>query len=133
MDGGEAVIVAGLGCRRHCPAEEVLALVRRALVLAGRGEEALAALAAPAFKSGEAGLHEAAARLGRPLRLIAAERLAELAPLCPTRSRAALRAHGIASIAESAALAGAGLGGRLVLPRIESARATCALAEEARP
>ena len=88
---------------------------------------------APAFKAEEAGLHEAASRLNRPLRLIAAEKLAELAPLCPTRSMAAWRAYGIASIAESAALAAAGPGGRLILPRITSARATCALAEAAGP
>jgi cobalt-precorrin 5A hydrolase len=82
-------------------------------------------LAAPDFKRGEPGLHEAAAALGLPLHFVADAALAAAQPQCLTRSAAALRATGHASIAEAAALA---QGGTLLGPRIASANATCALA-----
>ncbi len=111
------MIVAGIGCRRGCSAEEIVALVRSA----GPAE----ALAAPAFKRDEPGLHEAARQLGLELRFVTDEDLAAVQKLCVTRSAAAERATGHASIAEAAALAG---GGVLLRPRIASANATCALA-----
>jgi cobalt-precorrin 5A hydrolase len=117
MVGHQAMIVAGIGCRRGCTAEEIVALVRAA--------GAADALAAPAFKRHEPGLHEAARQLGLELRFVTDAALAAVQPLCVTRSAAAERTTGHASIAEAAALAG---GGVLVRARIASANATCALA-----
>lgn len=117
------MIAAGLGCRRGCGAEEIAALVRRAEALAGRTADALAA---PASKRDEAGLHGAARLLGLPLRFVDEAALLAVQPRCATVSDAALRAVGVASVAEGAALAVAG--GRLLLPRIAGPRATCALA-----
>jgi len=118
------VIVAGIGCRRGCPAEDIVALVRLA-------EEQAAchvgALAAPDFKQDETGLHEAARRLGVALNFVDATALAAVQPRCPTRSEAAARHAGAASVAEGSALAASG--GRLLLARIANGRATCALAE----
>ena len=96
---------------------------------AGIGRCRVTALAAPAFKKDERALLEAATDLGLPLLWIedAAMRAAE--PRCETRSDRALEATGFASVAEAAALAAAGPGSRLVLPRINSGAATCALAQ----
>lgn len=116
------MIIAGLGCRSACPADEIIALVRRAGGLATPPD----ALAAPDFKRHEPGLLEAARRLGLELAFITAEAMALAQAACITRSLATLRATGLSSVAEAAALA---QGGRLLLPRIASARATCALAE----
>ena len=124
-DGG---IVAGIGCRRDCPTEDVLAIVHAACRASGR---AVRALAAPAFKRNEAGLHEAARLLGVPLILVGAADLADAQSRCVTRSAIAERAIGTASVAEGSALAAAGAGSQLILPRIAGARATCALAEAA--
>jgi cobalt-precorrin 5A hydrolase len=124
------MIVAGIGCRRLCPAEDIMDLVHQASAQAGRRATALAA---PAFKDAEPGLHEAAARLGLPLLRVADAALRQAQPACPTRSPAAMRATGFASVAEAAALAAAGPGGRLVLARIANGRATCALAEGGAP
>ncbi len=124
MGGGEAVI-AGIGCRRACPAEDIVALVRQAEAQTG---VAVTALAAPAAKSGEHGLHAAAAALGVKLILVAQDALAAAQPRCVTRSACAERTLGVASVAEGCALAAAGEGARLVLARIASARATCAVA-----
>ncbi len=125
MGGGEAVrVIAGVGMRRGCAAEEVVALVRRASVETGC---AVTALAAPAFKREQAAA--AAASLGIALVLVEQAALEAAQERCPTRSAAALHAVGVGSVAEGSALAAAGAGSRLVLARITSASATCALAE----
>ena len=121
-------IVAGIGCRKDCPPEDVLAVVREACLVSGR---AVRALAAPEFKRDEAGLHDAARILGVPLILVGASDLADAQSRCVTRSERAERATGAGSVAEGSALAGAGAGSQLILPRIAGARATCALAEAA--
>ncbi len=115
------MIVAGIGCRRGCPADAIVALVRQAETLAAP----VAALAAPAFKRTEPGLHQAAAQLGVPLLFVEDAALAAAQMLCVTRSDAAQRATGFASVAEAAAL---GAGGVLLLPRLTAAGVTCALA-----
>ena len=122
MVGDQAVIVAGIGCRRGCPAEAIVALVRRV----GGADR----LAAPTWKQAEAGLLEAARSLGIPLEWVDDAVLAAVQALCPTRSATVARVTGHASVAEAAALAG---GGRLVLARLGDGWATCALAERSSP
>lgn len=122
------MIVAGVGCRRGCSARDLVAAVRLAECSAG---VAAAALAAPWFKSHEAGLHAAAAEMGLPLLLVEDAAMQAAQPRCPTRSAAALGATGLASVAEGAALAGSG--GALLLPRVAVGGATCALAGEVGP
>ena len=132
MGGGEAVsagsVIAGIGCRRGCDEEDIVALVDRARRVTGRS---VASLAAPAFKSGEAGLHRAAERLGLALILVDRAALAAAQARCTTLSVRAEQATGVASVAEGSALAAAGADGRLLLPRIAGRAATCALAEAA--
>ncbi len=127
MGGEQAVIAIGVGCRKGCPAEEIVALVR----------EAVAALPADAKpggvfsieeKRGEAGLAEAAARLDLPLGFFDASQLTSFAAAAETVSPRIERMHGLPSVAETAALAGAGDGAVLLVPRRASARATCAIA-----
>lgn len=120
------MIVAGIGCRRTCESGEIVALVERAAGLTGARP---AVLAAPAFKSGSQALHTAADRLGVPLRWVAQPDLLAVQSRCPTRSMRAVARVGVASVAEGCALATAGDAGRLVLARIASENASCALAE----
>jgi cobalt-precorrin 5A hydrolase len=122
-------VVAGIGCRKDCPTEDVLAVVREARRVSGR---AVHTLAAPEFKRDEAGLHEAARMLRVPLILVGAGDLADAQSRCVTRSAIAERAIGAGSVAEGSALAAAGAGSQLILPRIAGTRATCALAESAK-
>jgi cobalt-precorrin 5A hydrolase len=120
-------VIAGIGCRRNCSAEDVLSVIGRASAETGRPVHVLAV---PSFKSDEAGLHEAARRLGIPLMLIDSMALAAAQDHCITRSPHVEQAVGVASVAEGCALAAAGAGGRLLNARIASGAATCALAEE---
>lgn len=125
------MIVAGLGCRKQCDAQEILRLLEQALAQAAQPRSALSALATPAFKTEATGPREAAEILGLPLLLISDEALRAAEPRSITPSAVALKATGLASIAESAALAAAGDGATLLLPRIKGTHATCALAKGA--
>ena len=123
-------VIAGIGCRRGTDAADIIAVLRDAEARAGA---TAIVLAAPEFKSHEAGLHEAAAELDLPLILLSDTLLASVQPFCPTRSIAAERHTGHASIAEASALAAAGPGATLLLDRIAHPTATCALAVAAEP
>jgi len=123
-------LIAGVGCRRHSSAEAILAVLDRACRAAG---DRATALAAPAVKADEPGLRLAAEQLGLPLILVDTGALAAAQARCVTRSARALQATGFSSVAEGSALAAAGTGGRLILPRIEGDGVTCALAETTAP
>ncbi len=118
------MIVAGIGCRPGCGAAEVASLLARATALSGCAPQRLAA---PWFRADEPCLMQ---QIGQGLALLILPRAALLAvqPACPTRSARVFAATGIASVAEACALAAAGRNARLLLPRIASANATCALA-----
>ena len=120
------MIAAGIGCRRDCPAADIVAVVRAAEQKAACRADLLAAAA---FKQNEKGLHEAAVLLAIPLRFLADDAMQAVQSACPTRSSAALRHTGLASVAEAAALAATG--GTLILPRLALGRATAALAAQA--
>jgi len=117
------MIVAGLGFRSGCPADDMFHVVRTAEALAGC---IAGSLAVPDWKRGEPSLLAAAARLGLPIAFIDTTALTAIQPRCPTRSAIAERETGIASVAEGAALAASD--GRLLLARIAHGGATCALA-----
>ncbi|ALG74291.1 cobalamin biosynthesis protein [Azospirillum thiophilum] len=123
-------VFVGLGCRRGCGWEEIAALVAGAFDEAALPDAArrLAALAAPAMKSDEPGLAEAARALGLPQRFIEEDAMLAAQDRVHTRSATVLAAVGLASVAEAAALAAAGPGSRLLLPRRSTPRATVALA-----
>jgi cobalt-precorrin 5A hydrolase len=115
MGVGEAVRVAGIGCRKGVTAAEVLAAVE-----AAGGADLWAVVAA---KAGEAGVVEAAGLCGVTLRV------AEVGEdRSVTRSAASLAATGVGSAAEAAALAVAGEGARLLGARVAVGRVTCAVA-----
>ncbi|GAB0119744.1 cobalamin biosynthesis protein [Acidisoma sp. 7E03] len=120
------MIVAGIGCKTGVSAAAVLALLHAARD-EGFGTPDL--LAVPEFRRGEAGIAEAAQALGIPILWIGRASLKGEQGRCLTRSARAERDVGLASVAEAAALAGAGPGSRLILPRIAAGGVTCALAE----
>jgi cobalt-precorrin 5A hydrolase len=135
MDRGKAVpemIAIGLGCRRSCSAEAIVALVERTLAAypATEGERRLFSLA---DKSGEPGLTAAAAMLGLDLVFLSREALAAATLRLLTRSAAARSRFGLDSVAEAAALAGAGSEARLLGPRLAAGGATCAIASTRPP
>ena len=118
-------LAVGIGCRRGVTPEAIVALVREAL--AGLGVPlAQATLFTIAAKADDVGLQRAATLLGVRVTFVSRDELAGVAT--PTRSAASLARFGVGSIAESAALAGAGDGATLVVPRLVRNGVTCAVA-----
>lgn len=122
------MIAAGIGCRTGCAGEEIAGLVRSAFEEASICDRTRIVLAAPERKRQEDGVHEAARLLSLPLRFIEDVAMAAAQDRTLTRSARVEAAVGVASVAEAAALAAAGPGSRLLLPRRSTPRATCALA-----
>ncbi|WP_078607303.1 precorrin-3B C(17)-methyltransferase [Streptomyces flavidovirens] len=112
-------LVVGVGASKGASVEEVFGLVEETLADAGLSARSVAALATVDAKADEAGIVEAAARLGVPLRTYAAEELARID--VPNPSGAPLAAVGTPSVAEAAALVG---GGELLVPKRKSVPAT---------
>jgi cobalt-precorrin 5A hydrolase len=127
---GEAMMIAGVGCRRGTSAAAIEAAIAAALARAGLASHGLDFLATAAFKGDEPGIAAAAAARGVPLIYVAQADL-ERAGGRATHSRRVARLIGVGSVAEAAALAACGPAARLVVPRIAIGPATCALAETA--
>ena len=121
------MIAIGLGCRKACASEAIVAIVRRALADCP-DVDVVRRLFSLADKSGEPGLRAAARTLGYELVFLSREALAAATPRVVTHSEAAQRRFGLASVAEAAALAGAGPGAKLLEPRLAMDGATCAIA-----
>jgi cobalt-precorrin 5A hydrolase len=130
MAVGEAMMVAGVGCRRGASAAAIETVIAAALAHAGLASHRLDLLATAAFKGDEPGIAAAAAARGVRLILVAQADL-ERAGGRATQSRRVARLMGVGSVAEAAALAAGGPAARLVVPRIAIGPATCALAETA--
>ena len=134
-----AVVAIGVGCRRGCEAQVIEALVRQALE---RVPSSVVPVVAPlngasiklftiADKCDEVGLLEAAHRLGLALVLLPRAALRDQTPFVQTCSPHSRRRFDVPSVAEAAALAGAGSGAVLIVPRIALDSATCAIAGSA--
>ncbi|HEX2449330.1 MAG TPA: cobalamin biosynthesis protein [Methyloceanibacter sp.] len=128
MGVGEAMIVAGIGCRKGASAEQIDAAIETALERAGRPLAKIDALATAERKRGEDGI--SAAAKARGLRLVFVERgdMEIASARGATWSARVLSLAGIPSVAEAAALAACGPKATLILPRIVVGPVTCALA-----
>jgi cobalt-precorrin 5A hydrolase len=122
------MIVAGIGCRRGASAKSIEEVIRVALVQGGLDRRSLDALATASEKGKEAGLLEIAERWALSLILPARSELESVFELTKTQSPYSLAAVGLPSVAETAALAAAGRSARLIVPRVATKEATCAIA-----
>jgi len=127
------VLALGIGCERFCPDDEIAELACDTLAAAGLAGGAVAAIVSVALKADEPAIHALARSLGVPARFFPASRLLAETARLTVRSEAAMRATGCWGVAEGAALAAAGVGGELVVPRRQSRHATCAIARAASP
>ena len=115
-------LVVGVGCSRGAKAGEILDLLDRSLREAGLSKKSVASLASVEAKSDEAGLLEAAQKLGVLLRFYAAEELSAME--VPNPSTVVEGAVGTPSVAEASVLAG---GAELLLEKRKSRNATVAI------
>jgi cobalt-precorrin 5A hydrolase/precorrin-3B C17-methyltransferase len=126
-------LVLGIGCERGCDAKEIAELALDTLAAARLAAASVAAIVSVELKLDEPGIHALAERLGVPARFFSPERLLDETPRLSERSAAAYRATGCWGVAEGAALAAAGPGCALVVPKRKSHHATCAIARAVAP
>jgi cobalt-precorrin 5A hydrolase len=121
------MIAIGIGCRGGASAANIVALVQRTLSDA-KMDASNAKLFTIDTKQDESGILKAARLLAMPLVFLPRDALAARAADAVTRSDRVEARYGVPSIAETAALAGAGPGSRLVVPRVAAGVVTCAIA-----
>jgi cobalt-precorrin 5A hydrolase len=126
-NAAKAAVAIGIGCKKGCPSEAIIALVARAMAAAScTGMDAR--LFTHAAKKNEPGLADAAKALGLPLVFLDGDVLQQASLRAATRSPKVMTLFGLPSIAETAALAGAGPSSILLLARMSEGRASCAIA-----
>jgi cobalt-precorrin 5A hydrolase len=128
MEMDQAMIVAGIGCRRGAAAADIEAAIRAALACASVDAADLKAIATSQAKDAEAGIATAASTFGVGIMLISDADLKAAGTRVATRSDRVLALSGVPSLAEAAALAAAGPSSRLIASRLVVGAATCALA-----
>jgi cobalt-precorrin 5A hydrolase len=129
MDMDQAMIVAGIGCRRGAAAADIEAAIRAALARAGISAAELKVIATSTTKEAEAGIATAASTFGVGVMPIAEAELKAAGARVATRSDRVLALTGVPSLAEAAALAAAGPSSRLIASRLVVGAAACALAK----
>jgi cobalt-precorrin 5A hydrolase len=121
-------LVVGVGCRRGTPADAIVAAVGLALAAISADAGRVRVLASADLKADEPGLHEAARRLGVPLRLVPAEEIVA-SPRDFAHSEFVQEKVNLPAVAEPAALL-AGRRTRLLLPKTVYHGVTVAIARE---
>jgi cobalt-precorrin 5A hydrolase len=124
------IIAIGIGCRKGCPGDGLIALISQALAEWPQHvpEHGVRKLFTIDDKRDEAGIRQAADLLGVELVFLSRNQLNAVMPRTKTYSARAQELFGIGSVAEASALAGAGDNAVLIVPRISSDHATCAIA-----
>jgi cobalt-precorrin 5A hydrolase len=125
-------VAIGIGCKRRCSSEAIVALVERAIAAAACAVTP-AALFTHEAKRSEVGLATAAKALGLPLVFLDAQVLRQASLRVASYSPRVMVMFGLPSIAEAAALAGAGPSSVLLVARMSDGGASCAIAGKNEP
>ncbi|SDC82064.1 cobalt-precorrin 5A hydrolase [Sphingomonas sp. YR710] len=123
------MIVAGFGCRPGAATDDFLSALAEALNIAQCDASTLACVAFPHFRAAEA----ATTLSDLPVAIIGQPALEQACLRAETHSARTFAHTGLTSVAESAALAAAGPGSRLLVRRIGAGSVTCAIAIGERP
>jgi cobalt-precorrin 5A hydrolase len=128
MASEEAMIVAGIGCRRGTLSEDIVSLILATLGTLDIAQDRLDAIATEASKADERGIADAARSLSVRLIRCSIADLDRVADRVVTRSSRVQALKGVPSIAEASALVAAGHNARLLGARVAAEKATCAIA-----
>lgn len=122
------MIAAGIGLREGADAADLAALYDQACTLAEIRPDAVGCLATLAERAAHPAVQALSARHGVPVRSLTQAELLAVDGAVATRSARIEARFGVGSVAEAAALAAAVPNATLILTRIASPTATCALA-----
>lgn len=125
QDAGRRLLVLGLGCERGTPPSELVDLA----VSVAADLKDVAFVATLDARADEPAMHAVARHFSVPLVTFPAIRLEAETPRLANPSEIVFAHTGCHGVAEAAALAQAGAGGRLVVEKTKSAHATVAIAE----
>jgi cobalt-precorrin 5A hydrolase len=128
MASEEAMIVAGIGCRRGTLSQDIVSLILATLGTLDIAQDRLDAIATEASKADERGIADAARSLSVRLIRCSIADLDRVADRVVTRSSRVQALKGVPSIAEASALVAAGHNARLLGARVAAEKATCAIA-----
>ena len=117
----------GIGARRDIDARELAEFVREVAARLCVDLQS-ATLATIEARADEPGLRDAARLLDMAVVFLSLENLRARDKDVPTRSARVEELFGVRSVAEAAALAGAGSGSILLAPRVATTRLACAIA-----
>lgn len=120
--------VLGIGCDSKAGAAEMEQLARAVVAEGGLAAADIAFIATLAGRDDLAAVRALSKSFHAPVKPFDTDALAREAPRIATPSDVARDALGIPSVAEAAALAGAGEGGTLLVTKRKSAHCTAALA-----
>ncbi len=124
-----ASLVAGIGCNRNTPKQEIQALLYETLNKFGLARKSLGAIATITLKSDETGLCALAAELDLPLQLFSKEELNRVKEV-PNPSDQVAKHVGVSSVCEAAAILASG-NGPLIAPKQNTRNVTVAIARRA--
>ncbi len=122
------VLALGVGCERNADPEELIALAHQTLDDANLAAHAVACVVSIDLKADEAAVHALADHLGVPARFFSPDELEAEAARLANPSDVVFQETGCHGVAEGAALAAVGGLGALIVPKVKSLRATCAIA-----
>ena len=128
----KTAVAVGIGCKRSCSSEAIVALVERAIAAAACAGKPATLFTHEAKKS-EVGLASGAKALGLPLVFLDGQVLRQASLRAATNSPRVMAMFGLPSIAEAAALAGAGPVSVLLVARMSDVGASCAIAGRQEP
>jgi cobalt-precorrin 5A hydrolase len=128
MAGEQAMIVAGIGCKRGTMSDDIVSVILAALASFGIAREKLDAIATETSKADERGIADAARLLSVRLVRCSLSDLDRIADKVMTRSSRVQALKGVPSIAEASALVAAGRNARLLGARVAAVKVTCAIA-----
>jgi precorrin-4/cobalt-precorrin-4 C11-methyltransferase len=120
-------LIAGIGCNRGTPQEEIGALLSGVLASAGLSALSLARIASIDLKSEEAGLLGLAQSLGVPIEFFKRNEIRRVEGGVPTPSARVEKHVGVKSVCEAAAILAA-RGGALIVPKRATRNVTVAIA-----
>jgi len=126
------IYTIGMGCERHCPEQELQTLLQRCLCAAQLNIEQIHSVNSIDIKSDEVGLIQCAHNTHRPYQTFSVEQLLTVEDLLSVKSDYVFQTVGVYGVAESAALFAAqahtGQQAELIVNKIKTAKATCAIA-----
>lgn len=124
-----ATLIAGIGCNRNTPAEEIQAFLIARFQKFRLSLHSLKCIATIDIKSDESGLLEAADRLRIPLRFFTREELDAVESI-PSPSEIVKKYIGVSSVCEAAAILASNRG-KIIVPKQISPNVTLAIARTA--